>query len=73
VRKLVSWITAVSLIAVLPICTLAGGSGYKVKYDGGSIADVKTGATLRLVMSGNQIQLLDKDSQVVSIPASSAS
>jgi hypothetical protein len=71
VRKLFSAFTAACLIAVLPLCTLAGENGYKVKYDGGSISSVKTGATLHLLMSGSQIALMDGKSQVMSIPASS--
>jgi hypothetical protein len=71
VKKLVSCLTSMCLVVLLPLCTLAGNNGYKVKYDGGSVSDVKTGATLRLVLSGNEIQFMDKNSQVISIPASS--
>jgi hypothetical protein len=71
VKKLISFVTAFCLAAVLPLCAIAGDNGYKVKYDGGSVPDVKTGATLRLVLNGNTIQLLNKNSQIVDIPASS--
>ena len=70
-KRLISCLTAICLAVLLPVSALAGDNGYKVKYDGGSVTDVKTGATLRLVLSGNTIRLLDKKSPVVTIPASS--
>ena len=60
---------AISLCIALPLCVFAGDAGYKVRYDGGSIGNIKTGATLKLVMSGSQIQFMENNSPVVTIPA----
>jgi hypothetical protein len=69
-QKALSTVVSLCLCVMLPLCTFAGDNGYKVKYDGGSITDIKTGATLNLVMAGNQIEFMEKASQIVSIPAS---
>jgi len=60
----------VALCTLLPSSAFAGDNGYKVKYDGGSISGVKTGAGLRLLINGDQIQLLSGKDSVITIPAS---
>jgi hypothetical protein len=47
----------------------AGDNGYKVTYDGGSIADTKTGTGLKLYIESNQIRLVKDKNDVVTIPA----
>jgi CxxC motif-containing protein (DUF1111 family) len=46
-------------------------NGYKIGYDGGSLSNVKPGATLRLTIDGNMIHLFNGKDEIVSIPASS--
>lgn len=55
---------------LFPMAILASEAGYAVKYDGGSLGDIKTGTDLRLVMNGNEIQLMHKHEVVKVIPAS---
>ncbi len=54
----------------MPLTLLAGENGYKVNYDGGSIADAKAGTSMRLVIEANQIRLVKDKTEVVTIPAS---
>jgi hypothetical protein len=63
-------IVAVALCLLFPLSILAAESGYAVKYDGGSLGDIKTGTEMRLVLAGNEIQLMHKHEVVKVIPAS---
>ncbi len=45
-------------------------SGYKLKYDGGSVIDLKTGAEVRLLLGDSRIRFLKKDQEVLALPAS---
>ena len=62
---------AVLLCIAVPTTILAKDAGYKVTYDGGSLPDQKTGASMQLVMSGDHVILLKDKSEVINIPASS--
>jgi hypothetical protein len=62
---------AVVLCFVLPIAVFAGDSGYRVNYDGGSIADTKSGTSMKLFIESNQIRLVRDKTDVITIPASS--
>ena len=62
---------AVLLCFLFPLAALSAESGYAVKYDGGSITDLKTGTELRLVMNGKDILLMHKHDVVQTIPAAS--
>jgi hypothetical protein len=55
---------------MLPLSTFAGESDYKVTYDGGSVADAKTGAGMRLTFDTNQIRLFKDKTEVLVVPAS---
>ena len=61
---------AVLLCLLFPLAVLASESGYKVKYDGGSLTGIKTGEELRLELVGNEIHLMKKKELVQTIPAS---
>lgn len=61
---------AVVLCLAMPLTVFAGENGYKVNYDGGSIADTKAGTSMRLVIEANQIRLVKDKTEVVTIPAS---
>jgi hypothetical protein len=66
VRKIV----ALMLCCIFPLTLVGSESGYKVKYDGGSLGNIKTGSDLRLEIAGNEIHLLNKKQLVQVIPAS---
>jgi hypothetical protein len=68
-KLLASFISAI-LCIMLPLSTFAGENGYKVTYDGGSVADVKTGAGMRLTLDANQIRLFKDKTEVIVVPAS---
>lgn len=59
------------LCIVFPAFVLAGDNGFKVTYDGGSIASTKTGTGLRLFIESNQIRLVKDKQEIATIPASS--
>jgi hypothetical protein len=62
---------AVLLCLLLPASIIAQDSGFKVGYDGGSVPDMKTGASMKLVIAGNQIQLIRDKKEILTIPAAS--
>jgi hypothetical protein len=63
-------ILAALLSLLFPLAVLSSESGYGVKYDGGSLNNVKTGTDLRLEITGNEIHLMKKHELVQVIPAS---
>jgi hypothetical protein len=48
-----------------------GDNGYKVMYDGGSLQNLKSGATARLIIDPAQVRLHIGKDDVVTIPAAS--
>ncbi len=64
-------VLAAVLSIVIPISVFAGDNGYKVTYDGGSLADVKSGTGLKLYIEGNQARLVKDSAVVATILASS--
>jgi len=64
-------ILAILLCVIFPVSALAGENGYKIVYDGGSLANAKTGSDMRLVIDGTNVRIVGKDnSEVIVIPAS---
>jgi hypothetical protein len=62
---------AFMLCLILPATLVAAESTtYKVKYDGGSITDVKAGDDIQLSISGDRIKFLKNGKELASIPAS---
>ena len=64
---------ALLLCIVLP-ATLFGAdaqNGYNVKYDGGSLGDMKVGTELRLVINSSTVTLMKDQTAVSTLPASS--
>jgi hypothetical protein len=59
------------LCALIPITAIAADVGYNVKYDGGSVTNVKAGNGVRLFIEGNQIRVVKDKADVATIPASS--
>src|SRR5579859_2453353 len=54
----------------LALTAVAGDAGYLVKYDGGSVPELKAGSDVRLHIAGDQIQVTKGKSLVATIPAS---
>lgn len=68
-KKLLASLLAFGLFALLPYSTLASENGFKVNYDGGSVSDIKTGASLRVVLNGDKIEFYKDKDEVLVIPA----
>jgi hypothetical protein len=59
------------LCVLFPVTVAAGENGYKIVYDGGSLANAKTGSDMRLVIDGTNVRIIAKDNtDVMVIPAS---
>jgi hypothetical protein len=59
------------LCVLLSLGVAAADNGYNVKYDGGSVTNVKAGNEVRLFIEGNQIRVVRDKADVATIPASS--
>lgn len=60
---------AVLLCLILPASAIASENGYKVTYDGGSIADTKAGVGIKLFIEGDHIRFTKGDKDLAVIPA----
>ena len=49
---------------------IAADPTYKVKYDGGSISDVKVGTDLHMSLSADRIHFLENGKEIASVPTS---
>ncbi len=63
-------IIAFFLCVFFPVSVFAGDNGYKIVYDGGSLANAKAGNDMRLVIDGTNIRIIRDKAEVVVIPAS---
>jgi hypothetical protein len=70
-RGNVKRILATVLCMVIPTVVFAGDSGYKVAYDGGSVANVKAGNDVKLYIEPGQLRFVKDKKDLVVIPASS--
>ncbi|MGE5110732.1 MAG: hypothetical protein ACM3JB_07750 [Acidobacteriaceae bacterium] len=61
---------ALFLCLLIPGLALAGENSYKVKYDGGSLTDVKPGNEVKLVIEADKIKFMDGSKELVTVPAS---
>lgn len=61
---------ALALCFFFTMNVLAATNGYKVIYDGGSVAELKTGSKAQLLIEANQIRLVEDGKDAVVIPAS---
>ncbi|HEU0120397.1 MAG TPA: hypothetical protein VFQ91_07725 [Bryobacteraceae bacterium] len=64
-------VVALALCLILPTVTLAAEAGHKVKYDGGSIANIKSGTDIRVTIDQQNISLVRDRKELVAIPAAS--
>ncbi len=62
---------AVLLCLLIPATLVAEDKGYKVAYDGGSIADTKPGAGIRLFIEGDHVRFSREGKDILTLPASS--
>ena len=59
---------AAILSIVMPVVMSAADNGYKVRYDGGSVPDIKVGNDLRLYIDANQLRFVEDKKDVITIP-----
>ncbi len=64
-------IIAALLCLSLGVSTLAAKDGFGVKYDGGTIANLKSGTDVRIIPAGKTITLVEGKNDLVSIPTES--
>ena len=64
-------------VPIMPLCIIltfasvsAAPNGYKVKYSGGSLEDIKSGEDLTLFFDAGKVRLKHKKSEALSIPPS---
>lgn len=62
---------AVLLCVTTASLAVSDQPGYKLKYDGGSLGDLKTGKQIRLLLGQNEIRILERDAEICKIPAAS--
>jgi hypothetical protein len=62
---------AAVLCLAIPISVLANENSYKVKYDGGSVAELKTGADVKLVLNATTVSFVKDGKEILNVPASS--
>jgi hypothetical protein len=61
---------AILLCILVPISVFAADNSYKVKYDGGSVPDLKAGTDLKLYIEAKQFRLARDKTDVITIPVS---
>jgi hypothetical protein len=61
---------ALFLCLLVPTAMFASENAYKVVYDGGSLASVKSGASMKLMLGEKEIHLLRDKEEIKLIPAS---
>lgn len=62
---------AILLCLLVPISVIAADTGYKVKYDGGSIPDIKAGTDIRMAIGTKDVKFFKDNKQLADVPASS--
>ena len=63
-------VLALVMCVLFPVAVIAGDGGYKVTYDGGSIADVKSGSGVKLYIEGTRIRFTKDKTDLAVVPAS---
>jgi hypothetical protein len=63
-------VVALVLAITVTVSALAADSGYKLKYDGGSVPNVKAGEQVRLLLEGERIVVVQKGEPVLTLPPS---
>lgn len=60
---------ALFLSIILPVVTVAGDTSYGVKYDGGSVANVKPGMDLKLFIDQDKFRFVKDKTEMLNVPA----
>lgn len=68
--QLIQRTIAALLCCTFPLATFAADEGYRVTYDGGSVAGVKAGNAVRLYIGGMSIRFMKDKGELVVIPSS---
>jgi len=68
-RSALSRLAAALLSVSLPGALFASDNGYKVAYDGGSLANAKSGNGLKLYIEGSVIRIMKDKQELAVIPA----
>ena len=61
---------SIVLCVVLSTALFSGDNAYSVKYDGGSLPDLKPGVGLKLYIDQNQIRFVQDKHELMTVPAS---
>ncbi|HTB97012.1 MAG TPA: hypothetical protein VK716_08375 [Terracidiphilus sp.] len=62
-------VIAFVLCLVFPLAAFGGENGYKIGYDGGSIANAKAGTEMKLTIEGSNVRILQGKTEIAVIPA----
>lgn len=65
-RKVIS----IVLCCIVPLALFAAENSYKVKYDGGSLPDLKTGTDMKMVLESDKLRFILDGKTISVIPAS---
>jgi len=60
---------ALLLSFILPVVTAASDTSYGVKYDGGSVANVKPGTDMKLFIDQDKLRFVKDKAEMLSVPA----
>ena len=61
---------AIALCLAVPTAVLLADNGYHVTYDGGSLADTKSGAGLKMYIGSDQVRFTRDGHTIAVVPAS---
>lgn len=61
---------AAFLLIALPSAILAGGTGYKVVYDGGSLPGIKAQSDIKLYFDAEQVRFMKGEELLATVPGS---
>ena len=61
---------ALFLCIAVPVAVLASDPTYKVKYDGGSLTDIKNGSEVHMSLSSKDVHFLQDNKEILVLPAS---
>lgn len=64
-------VLAFLLCCTLPLAVFAAENSYKVKYDGGSVSDLKTGEDVKLVLDQDKLRFVKDGKEIIVVPANS--
>ncbi len=62
-------IVALFLCLMMPAWLFAGENSYKVKYDGGSVSNLKTGDEVKLIIEQDRVRFVKGGSEILAVPA----